>query len=63
MPNPTALHEDCVACRANEGLTAEDQTVTLLAMLTSGQSSVDRIILDLCEPHRREVRRVVEAME
>lgn len=63
MPKPTALHKNCVACRAAEGVTAEQQSLTLLAMVASGQSSVDRIILDLCEAHRREVRRVVGRME
>ena len=62
MADPIAIHKDCVACRAAEGVTAEEQSITLLAMVASGQSSIDRIILDLCDPHRREVRRVVGRM-
>lgn len=62
MPHPTAIHEHCVACRAAEGVTAEQQSLVLLGMLASGQSSVARIILDLCEPHRRWVRSSIEGV-
>lgn len=60
---PTVLHAGCVACLTNHGevpLTVEEQTLILLWRLTCNRTTVSEMTMDLCEPHRRKLRRLMD---
>jgi hypothetical protein len=58
------FHDDCVACRVvGEAISAVEQTIVLLAMLTASQSTVESITADLCFKHRRMLEQVVKHLE
>ena len=60
----TAMHADCLPCRAKaneEGLTPQDQMVATLLMYELGQ--LDSAKRDLCFAHRRQLDNAMRACE